>query len=290
MLKDYLLPASVDEALQHLQAYSGKAAIIAGGTDIMVNMAEKKISPEALIDISRIGGFKQIEEDGEFIKVGAGVTHTQAARSPLLKEKAPVLAQACREVGSLQIRNMGTLVGNIVSAQPAADAAVALVALGAVAEIADLQGKREESVEELYAGIGACKVDCRSQLVTALRFKALGLNQGSAFKRLAKRKALALPMLNVAVVLSLKEGAFEWVRIVMAPVGPGPVRAATSESILIGAPVSHEVIEKAAAAAREQAAPRDSALRGSAAYRRDVLKVLVRRALEDAVSQAGGSL
>ncbi|MEW5921160.1 MAG: FAD binding domain-containing protein [Bacillota bacterium] len=113
MLKDYLLPASVDEALQNLQAYSGKAAIIAGGTDIMVNMAEGKVSPEALIDISRIGEFKQIEEEGEFIKLGAGVTHTQAARSPLIREKALVLAQACREVGSLQIRNVGTLVGNV---------------------------------------------------------------------------------------------------------------------------------------------------------------------------------
>ena len=289
MLKDYLLPESVDEALQNLQTYSGRSAIIAGGTDLMVDMAEGKFNLEALIDISRIGELKLIEEDGDFIRLGAGVTHNQAAKSPLIQEKARVLSQASREVGSLQIRNVATLVGNIVSAQPAADAAVALVALGAVAEIADPQGKREQPVEDLYAGIGECKVDCTSQIITAIRFAALQSNQGSAYKRLAKRKALALPMLNVAVVVSLSDNTFEWVRIVMAPVGQGPVRATSSEKILTGAPVTEEIIMQGAAAAIEQAAPRDSALRGSAAYRRDVLKVLVRRALQDAVSQAGGT-
>lgn len=290
MIKEYLLPETVDEALHNLQSYSGRSTIIAGGTDLMIDMFEGKISPEAFIDISNIGELKQIQEDGEFIKLGAGVTHNQAAKSSLIQQKAPILARACREVGSLQIRNVGTLVGNIVSAQPAADAAVALVALDAVAEVTDLQGKREEPVAELYAGIGECKVDCTSQLITTVRFAALGKNQGSAYVRLAKRKALALPMLNVAVVLSLNENNFEWVRIVMAPVGPGPVRATNSEKVLTGSPVTDEVIRKGAAAAIEQAVPRDSALRGSAGYRRDVLKVLVRRALEEAISQAGGTL
>lgn len=223
------------------------------------------------------------------IRLGAAVTHNQVAKSKLIQEKASVLARAARSVGSLQIRNTATVVGNVVNAQPAADAAVALVALGAVAEVVSPSGKEYIPVEKLYAGVGKSVLDSTSQIVTRIQFPALLKNQGSAYERLEQRKALALPMLNVAVVVSLADNRFQWARIVMAPVGPGPVRATEAEAILTGADVSLGNIENAAAAARAQANPRSSALRGSREYRLEVLPVLVRRALEAAVVRAGGN-
>jgi len=286
MLQDYSLPSTVDEALSLLNMNKGNARIIAGGTDLMLDLESGKVNVGCLVDISNIGDLKKIELNGNKISIGAGVTHSEIARSTLIREKAVVLASACRAVGSLQIRNTGTLAGNVVNAQPAADAAVALVALGAQAEISGPDGVKSIPVEELYAGLGKSKVDSTREMVTGITFPAPTKNQGSAFVRLAQRKALALPMLNVAVVVSISNNAFEWARIVMAPVGPGPVRAAQAEELLVGTEVGSEMIQKAAEAARAQANPRSSALRGSREYRQSVLEVLVRRALETAVINA----
>jgi len=286
MLQEYSLPSTVDEALALLNKNIGTARIIAGGTDLMIDLESGRVNAGCLVDISNIEELKSIEMNGDIISIGAGVTHNEVAKSTLIREKAPVLASACRAVGSLQIRNAGTLAGNVVNAQPAADAAVALVALGARAEIAGPNGLRSVPVEELYAGVGKSKVDSTQELLTRFTFPALVENQGSAFVRLAQRKALALPMLNVAVVVSLSENVFKWARIVMAPVGPGPVRATQAEELLVGAEVSSLNIKKAADASRAQANPRDSALRGSREYRLSVLEVLVRRALEIAVTGA----
>jgi len=246
MLQEYSLPSTVDEALALLDKNGGTARVIAGGTDLMLDLESGKISPSCLVDISNIQELKAIELNGDTISIGAGVTHNDVAKSPLILEKAPVLTKACRSVGSLQIRNTGTLAGNVVNAQPAADAAVALVALGARAEIAGPNGTRSVPVEELYAGVGRSKVDSTKELLTRITFPALTKNQGSAFVRLAQRNALALPMLNVAVVVSLSGNVFEWARIVMAPVGPGPVRATQAEQLLAGAEVNPDNIKKAA--------------------------------------------
>jgi CO/xanthine dehydrogenase FAD-binding subunit len=286
MLQDYLVPETIDQALSQLQANKGEARIIAGGTDLLLDLKDGNKKAAILVDITRIPGLKTITLENGLVRIGAAVTHNQAAKSGIIQEKATVLAQAARSVGSLQIRNTGTVVGNVLNAQPAADTAVALTALGAVAEIVSPAAKEYLPVEELYAGLGKSTVDSTSQLVTMVQFPALLQNQGSAFERLEQRKALALPMLNVAVVVSLSGEQFEWARIVMAPVGTKPVRATSAEAILTGARVTEEIIEQAATEAVAQANPRDSALRGSREYRLQVLPVLVRRALESAVKQA----
>ena len=286
MLQDYTLPATVDEALALLISRNGTAKVIAGGTDLALDLESGEVSASCLVDVSNIQELKKIETDGGAVIIGAGVTHSEVASSDLIKEKAVVLANACRTVGSLQIRNTGTLAGNVVNAQPAADAAVALCALGAQAIIAGPEGLRSAPVEELYAGVGKSKVDSTREIVTRLHFPALAGNQGSAFVRLAQRKALALPMLNVAAVVSIIDNTFEWARIVMAPVGPRPVRAIKAEELLVGTAVNSTSLQKAAAASCTEANPRSSALRGSREYRIHVLEVLVRRALEMAVANA----
>jgi carbon-monoxide dehydrogenase medium subunit len=189
-------------------------------------------------------------------------------------------------MGSPQIRNVGTLVGNVVNAMPAADGAIALLALGAELEIASLEGRRWAPIETLYEGPGRSKVDSSREMVTAIRFSALGQNQGSAFVRLARRKAMALPVLNVAVVITLNGGLFQDAHVAMGPVAPTPFRARGAEEMLRSAPATQEMIQQAAEVAASEARPRSSLLRASAAYRKETLAVLVRRALERALLQA----
>lgn len=290
MLLDYLFPETTEQALSYLQASKGQARIIAGGTDLLLDLKEGKKEATVLVDITRILGLKEITVENGMVRVGAAVTHNQVAKSEVIREKGLVLAQAARSVGSLQIRNSGTVIGNVLNAQPAADTAVALTALGAAVEVLSPATKEYLPMEDLYTDRpGKSTLDSTSQLVTMVQFPALLKNQGSAFERLEQRKALALPMLNVAVVVSLSGDHFEWARIAMAPVGTKPVRATESEGILFGAKVTSEIIEKAAGAAIAQANPRDSALRGSREYRLEVLPALVRRALESAVGQVRGN-
>ena len=284
--EEYVSPASIKRALDVLESYKGEARVIAGGTDLVPELKSGARKVKCLVDISGVKSLQKIEEDGENIKIGAGVTHSRVAASKLIRERAMVLAEAAFAVGSPLIRNQGTVAGNVINAQPAADTAVALFALDAMAQITASSGTRLVPIADLYKGIGESKVDSASEMLTALYFKKLKENQGSAFARLAQRKALALPMLNVAVVVTVSDGRFKEARIVVAPVAPTPFRAIQAEAVLKGAPVNRDSILKAAEAAQAEAQPRDSALRGSAEYRKEMVKVLVRRALEQAVLRA----
>ncbi len=289
MLQNYLFPETISEAVSFLQSNQGQARIIAGGTDLLLDIPEGKVKTNCLVDISRIPELGKITLVDGVIYIGAAVTHNQAASSELIRKNAAALAYAAGCVGSHQVRNSATVVGNVCNAQPAADTAVALVALGATAEIAADGGMEYALVEKMYAGVGKSTVDSTGQLVTRVSFPAARENQGTAFVRLHQRNALALPMLNVAVMVELADDRFKWARICMAPVGPGPMRALAAEQALKGAKITPQVIEKASQAALEHANPRNSALRGSKEYRTSVLPVLVRRALEQAVANAGGT-
>jgi len=284
--QEYLRPRSIEEALDTLRAYRGQARVIAGGTDLLLDLRRGQLTADCLVDITFIEALRQIELVGGLIVVGAGVTHNEAANSSLIKERASALGQATAQMGSPQIRNQATVVGNVLQAQPAADAAVALMALGTEVEVASPEGTRWEPMEGLYLGVGRCTVDSTREIVTRLRFRALGEGEGSAFLRLAKRKSLSLPMLNVAVAVSLKGGRFEWARIALGPVAPKPHRARSAEELLKGEEVDADSIEAAAEAAEAEAQPRSSRLRGSREYRRQMARVLTRRALEQAVAAA----
>lgn len=286
MWEEYLSPRSIQEALEILQSYRGQARIIAGGTDLVPELKERTRKVKCLVDILGVEPLKRIEKDGDNIKIGAGVVHSDVAFSELVRKEATVLAEAAFAVGSPLIRNQGTVVGNVVNAQPAADTAIALFALEAKAEITSISGTKLIPLGELYEDIGISKVDSTTEIVTALHFKSLKNNQGSAFARLAQRKALALPILNVAVVVTIQDGHFEEARIVVAPVAHMPFRSKKAEAALRGASISLDSIDKAAGLAAGESHPRDSALRGSAEYRKKMVKVLVKRALEQATQRA----
>jgi carbon-monoxide dehydrogenase medium subunit len=286
MWDEYVIPKSVEEALEILQSREGEARIIAGGTDLIPELREGARKVKCLVDISEIGTLRKIELYGDLIKLGAGVTHAQVASSPLIRERATLLAEAASAVGSPLIRNQGTVVGNVVNAQPAADTAVALFSLCAEVEILSSKGTRRIPIEQTYEKLSASRINSASEIVTALYIKGLRKDQGSAFVRLALRRALALPMLNVAAVVTIQDGRFEESRITIGPVAPLPFRSKNAEATLKHAAAGPESVDKAADAAASEAQPRDSALRGSAEYRREMVKVFVRRAVVLAAQRA----
>lgn len=287
MIQEYCLAHSISEVMSILKESQGQARIIAGGTDLLLDIAERKKQVPKLVDITLIPDLKEITIEENFIKIGAAVTHSQVNQSPIIRKYFPALSSASGQVGSLQIRNISTLVGNIINAQPAADGAVALGALDAQVEVIDEEGLKTFDLLDLYEGVGKSSINSHTQLVIGVKIPLPQQNQSSAFVRLAQRKALALPMLNVAVniTLDLLNNIFLHGKIIMAPVGAGPIQARESADFLKNSAITPEIIHQAAQLAAKDANPRTSLIRGSREYRLDVLPVLVKRALEEAVEK-----
>jgi carbon-monoxide dehydrogenase medium subunit len=288
MWQEYLFPQTIEEALTMLEDSGGRARIIAGGTDLVIETQRGKCLSEVMVDVTRIPALDFLEERDGWIHIGPQVTHGQVAASPLVRERAGLLAEACGKVGGPQLRRIATLVGNVVNAMPAADGAVALFALGAELEVTDRLGGRWVPIAELYEGVGACRMNPCYQFITAIRFPPLPQDAGWAFMRLVQRKANVLPILNSAIVIRLKNDRFTQARIFVSPVAQIPLRASQAEEILVGASADDETIAQSARLAQEAANPRDSAIRGSNVYRKAMVEVLVRRGLQEAVAMAQG--
>jgi carbon-monoxide dehydrogenase medium subunit len=285
--EEYLVPKSLDEALGMLERYRGAARVIAGGTDIVP--ASRKGAPgiKALVDITRIPGLDTIRLDGGTVKIGPLVTHTEMALSGLIRERGMALAEGASQLGSPQIRNIATVAGNIINAQPGADTVIPLMALDGSVTILSRQGERSVSLAELFTGVGRTAIDSTKEIVTQISFPALGKGEASAAVRLAKRKTLVLPILTVAVVVGTDPGRknFTEARIAMGPVATTPMRCKAAERILTGRPIGEEVIRKAAAEAEKAANPRTSLIRGTSEYRKAMVAVLVERGIAAALKR-----
>lgn len=276
----FVSAASAAEALEALVQAEGKGVILAGGSDVMVDFKAGKLQPECLVDVTRAADLKGIAVEGDCLVIGAAVTLTEIARSQLVRKYFPSLSQGCGCVGSLQIRNSATLVGNVVSAQPAGDGAMALAPLNPTFTVLSAQGEQKLSMGEMYAGFAKSRVDHSSQLVTRISIPLPKQGEAAAFVRLELRKSLSLPMLNCAAMVHCENDVVTWARITMAPVGVGPVRAEAAEAYLAGKPLTDEVMAQAGRLALENANPRSNPLRGSREYRLETLPVIIRRALE----------
>jgi carbon-monoxide dehydrogenase medium subunit len=288
MWQAYEMPTSVEGVLDTLAQYEGQAQIIAGGTDLVIELQEGKHSIECLVDVTCIPGLDQIERQGEWLVLGANVTFRQIKDSPLMQSQARVLSEAAATVGALQIQTVATLAGNVVSSLPAADGSVALLALDAEAEIVEAKGRAWRPVGELFLGPAKSAIDPTRQMITAFRIPLSAKPHGSAWERIGRRRALVLPILNcgVSVGLSGDVQRFEWARIALGPVAPVPFRAKETEAFLMGSPATQETVAQASEIASREAKPRTSLLRASKEYRVKVLKVLVRQGLTRAIEQA----
>ena len=283
---DYIFSSTVTEAIKALQDANGRGRLIAGGTDILLDLENGKYSADLLVDISRIPELMEIRLEGDVLVIGAAVTLTSISCSDLVKKHAPSLAKAAGRVGAHQIGNVATLVGNVVTAQPAADGAMALATLEPEF-IIEGPRQRKASMSEMYAGFAKSKIDSTKEIVTRIRIPCQKEGEASEFERLDMRRSLALPMLNASVAARQENGKFEWVRIAMGPVGVGPIRAKKAEEWLAHKDISCKNIQQAAQMTLEDANPRSSTFRGTREYRMKTLPVIIEQALKSVAGQLG---
>lgn len=278
----YHTPSTVEEALALLESYQGRAVVVAGGTDLLLDIRNKRLPrPEALVDITCVDEMKGIHQDGDALIIGAGVTHTEIVRHPLVANRATCLVESCGVVGGPQVRNVGTLGGNVAHALPAGDGTTSLVVLDAEAEIA-YQGKRQWVVlKDLFRGPGQSLLDHSHDLLIRFRFPLSGLHEASAFKRIMRPQGVALPILGCAAWMRVNETGdrIEDARVCIGPVAQVPTRAAAVEAALRGESISESTFERARSAAQESLHPRGSKYRATANYRQEMISVLLRRVL-----------
>jgi carbon-monoxide dehydrogenase medium subunit len=299
-MTDYCYPTSVEEAVGHLEGRAGEARIIAGGTDVLPDLRKGRIAPRCLVDVTRIPALQRIEVADDVVTVGAAVTFAALREHAFLRQHVHALVEAAGSVGAAAIQNAATWVGNIVQAMPAADGAIVALALEAEAEIVGRSGARWEPVEALFEGPGCSVVDPGREIVTRLRFCWPRPGTGTAWRRVGRRSALVLPILNCAVRVELvglelakSDGGEERiadVAIALGPVAPRPYRAREAEDFLRGRSPSSEVLGRAGEIARGEANPRTSVMRASRAYRLGILPTLVSDALATAVERARSRL
>jgi CO/xanthine dehydrogenase FAD-binding subunit len=285
---NYFFAGTVEQAVDILVKNGGRARIIAGGTDLMQALRDQTIDAQALVDITRIEALGRIDVDGDWIQIGAAVTFAMLRDSPIIREHARCLACAAASVGAAPIQAMATWAGNIVQAMPAADGGVAAVALDAQARVVDGDGARWVAVEALYKGAKISVLDPTRQVVSHLRFAVPIPGSGSAWRRIGRRPALTLPILNCAATLRMnpRDKTVSAVTLALGPVAALPFRARDAEKALIGCALDDSAIGHAGTLAQAECHLRSNPLRASKEYRAALVPILVRQALSDARDRA----
>lgn len=280
MWTEYINATSIAQVTQILAEKGPAARIVAGGTDLILELERgARAGVETIIDISRIPGLDTIslDEDG-IIHLGALVTHNHCAASKLIREQAYPLARAAWEVGAPQIRNRGTVAGNLITASPANDTITPLMALEAAVTLQSARGVRRIQLRDFYTGVRKTVMQPDEMLVE-ISFEGLKANQKGTFVKAALRRAQAISVINIAIVLTLNADTVEQAAITLGAAAPTIIHAAEAEAWLKGKPLSDEVIARAAELTRDAAKPIDD-IRASADYRREMIRVFTLRGLK----------
>ncbi len=287
MWQSYYTPSTVDDTLALLEEHGTDARIVAGGTDLVLELERGVRRPGTLVDITRTPGLDRIElADDGLIHLGPLVTHNQVVGSQLCVQHAFPLARACWEVGAPQIRNRGTVAGNLITASPANDTITPLWAMDGQVTLRSRRGERTLAMADFFHSVR--QTDLRDdEMLADVAFCPLGENQRGTFLKLGLRQAQAIAVINVAVVLTFADGTLEdyarapvvEARITLGSVAPTIVRAHEAEQVLVDRPLGDDTIVQASDLAARAATPIDD-VRGSAAYRKHMVSVYIRRALE----------
>ncbi len=287
----YLLPGSIEEALSALHNAPGPACLVAGGTDLLLELQQGHHSPvDTLVDISRLPELGCLEVRGEELFIGAGVPVGQLAESPVVCRHAEALAEACGLIGGPQVRNTATLGGNVAHALPAADGMIALVAMDAQAEIASAGAGalslRRAPLLSLFRGPGQSALAPDREILVGFYLPKRRPGQASSFLRIMRPQGVALPILNLAVWLAREGDRMIDVRLAVGPAGPVPKRAAAVENALRGAVFNQPALEQARRTWQETVTFRSSPRRASAEYRCYLSGLLLEEGLERAWHRA----
>lgn len=284
---DHLEPKTIEEACSLLSKYKGKAKVIAGGTDLLPAMRNREVTPAYIINVRSIPNLDYIHyTDAEGLKIGALATLYDIESSPIIREKFPMVADAASKIGTPQVRNMGTIGGNLCNAAPSADTAPPLIGLEAKAKINGPNGERVIALEEFFIGPGENALQA-DEILTEIQIPNPPPHTRGVYLKLPARTMVDLAVVGVAVVVTLddKERSIVDAKIVLGAVAPTPVRARQAEDIIKSKAISRELIEKAAEAAAGEAKP-ISDLRGSASYRKEMVNTLTKRAIRQVTALA----
>ena len=274
----YFQVSTIDEALELLAEYGEQARVVAGATDLLLELeAGKHPNVHALIDITRVAGLDEISESAGDYTLGALVTHNQVVGHAGLVEYVPLLAQACWEVGAPQIRNRATIAGNVITGSPANDTIPPLLVLGATITLRSKRGTREVPIAEFYEGFRQTVMK-PDELLTAIRVPKLKVNERGVFLKLGLRRAQAISIVNTAVVLEIENTIIKDARITLGSVAPVVIHTPKAEGFLVGKSLTVDVMQEAARIAAREPKPIDD-VRGTAEYRSEMVKILVLRAL-----------
>lgn len=285
---DYAEARSIEEALSLLEEHGPAGKVLAGGTDLLVHMKKGKCVPSGLIDIKPVKGLEGISfEDEGGLVLGALTTVRTIEDSPRIAGTFPLLWEAARGLGSKQVRNRATVGGNLCNASPAADLSPALIAYGAVAALAGRTGQRELLLEDFFRGPGLTAL-AGDEILAQIRIPPPPPDAWGCYIKHTVRRSVELAIVGVAVLLHLSDDHLcRKARVVLGAVAPTPIRAGRSEALLRGKRLGEELLREAAKAAAEEASP-IADQRASAEYRREMISVLVRRALASALAEGEG--
>jgi carbon-monoxide dehydrogenase medium subunit len=286
MTQQYYRPRSIEEAISLCQRLGREVRYLAGGTDLMVKMKDKQVRPQYLISLKNIPDLDTIEYRNGELRVGALATHRKLEFSPVIRKYFPILTDAVENIGSAQIRNVATIGGNIVNAVPSADGATPFIALGAKVRLVGARGERMMALEDFFTGPGQTVLE-HGEILCEFVIPKLPPRTGGAYWKHTRRAAMELPILGVAVLISLGEDMQTCIgsKIGLGVMAPTPMRAKNAEILLKGKQLGEEILIEAGKAASAESKPRDTA-RGEAWYRREMVEVLIPRVSKVAIERA----
>ncbi len=278
----YLAPKTLDEACEMIEKYGDKAKVKAGGTDLLIKMSNRVITPEYIIGLKNIEGLDYIEfDEKEGLRIGALAILSDIANNSIIKEKYPAISYAASVTATTHVRNMATLVGNLCNAAPSADNAPTLLALGAKIVLHSLKGDRVIPLEDFFKGPGLTVLE-PNELVKEVIVPVPEENSGMAFLKASQRGKVDIAAVNVGVYITKENNKFKDVNIFLGAVAPIPIRAKNAEELCKGSEISDDVIYSAGEKAKSDASPITD-MRASKEYRLILVEVLTRRAIKQAV-------
>jgi carbon-monoxide dehydrogenase medium subunit len=286
--KKYLQPSTVENALGALGRDPAHSTIIAGGTDLLLDLKQGRHPPvQTIIDVTRIAEMTALEVKDTFLLIGAARPLHELILDREVQHHAYGLAEACELIGGSQVRNVATLGGNVGHALPAGDGIIALISLRAEAQLASTEGRKWIPVEMLFEGPGKPSFNRTQHIIIAFRLPLKVEGEGSAFKRIMRPQGVAIAIMNMGIWLRRGHaGMIEDIQLAVGPAGPRPLRAAKTEAVLRNQEFSQQNIQRAIEQLLQEVKLRTSAHRSTKAYREHILPTLFRRTLNAAWARA----
>ncbi|MCL6479082.1 MAG: xanthine dehydrogenase family protein subunit M [Peptococcaceae bacterium] len=282
---DYYAPETVQEACRLLAEFGPRAKVLSGGTDLLIKMKQELLSPEVLVSLKNINQLTDIYyEKDKGVVIGGRATHNSLVNSPVLQEKYLSICQAAHQMANNQVRNVGTIGGNVVNAVPSADLPPILIALGALVRLEGTGGERTLPLEEFFTGPGKTVIkqdEILSAIIIPDRDRPF---TGSTYFKFGLRRSGALAVVGVAAAVTMDGDVCKEARIALGAVAPVPMRAKKAEELLKDKTVTEKLLEEVGQCAAAESRP-ISDIRGSEEYRRDMVRVFTQRALRKAIKE-----